>query len=129
MKHPDTAGLRRAAERRGRRAEAAAAWLLRRKGYRVLARRYRTPAGEIDLIVRRGRSVVFVEVKERPEEAAALEAITQTSRRRIARAAALWVSRNPAAVDLDQRFDVILACPGRLPRHLTAVFDSGGNVW
>lgn len=121
--------LRRAAERRGRRAEALAAWLLRLKGYRVLARRYRTHAGEIDLIVRRGRSVVFVEVKERPDEVAALEAITHTARRRIARAAALWVSRNPAAAGLDQRFDVILACPGRLPRHLPAVFDSGGNVW
>ena len=121
--------LRREAERRGRRAEAFAAWLLRLKGYRVLARRYRTPAGEIDLIVRRGRSVVFVEVKERPDEAAALEAVNHAPRRRIARAAALWVSRNPAAADLDQRFDVILARPGRLPRHLPAVFDSGGNVW
>jgi putative endonuclease len=121
--------LRREAERRGRRAETAAAWLLRLKGYRVLARRYRTPAGEIDLIVRRGRSVVFVEVKERPDQVAALEAITHTARRRIARAAALWVSRNPAAAELDQRFDVVLACPGRLPRHLPAVFDSGGNVW
>ena len=121
--------LRRAAERRGRRAEAFAAWFLRLKGYRVLARRYRTPAGEIDLVVRRGRSVVFVEVKQRPDAEAALEAVTQASRRRIARAAALWVSRHPAAADLNQRFDVILARPGRLPRHLAAVFDSDGNVW
>jgi putative endonuclease len=129
MKRDEAAARRRAAERRGRRAETAAAWLLRLKGYRVLARRYRTPAGEIDLIVRRGRSVVFVEVKERPDEIAALEAITHTARQRIARAAALWVSRNPAAANLDQRFDVILACPGRFPRHMPAIFDSGGNVW
>lgn len=120
---------RRDAERRGRRAETVAAWYLRLKGYRVLARRYKTPAGEIDLIVKRGRSVVFVEVKERPDEATAIEAVTPAARRRIARAAALWVSRHPAAASLDQRFDVVLACPGRLPRHLAAVFDSDGDVW
>jgi putative endonuclease len=120
---------RRDAERRGRRAEAIAAWFLRLKGYRVLARRYRTPAGEIDLIVRKGKSVVFVEVKGRTEEGAAIEAVTPASRKRIAHAAALWVSRNPAAADLDQRFDVVLTLPGRLPRHLSAVFDSDGDVW
>jgi len=125
---PATA-LRREAERRGRRAESLAAWLLRLKGYRVLARRYKTPAGEIDLVMKRGRTVVFVEVKQRPDEIAALEAITPAARQRIARAAALWVSRHPAAATLDQRFDIVLACPGRIPRHLAAVFDSGGNVW
>lgn len=123
------ADKRREAERRGRRAETLAAWLLRLKGYRVLARRYRTPAGEIDLIVRRGRAVAFVEVKERPDEVAALEAVTPAARRRIANAAALWVSRHPEAAHLDLRFDMVLACPGRLPRHVAAVFDSDGNLW
>jgi putative endonuclease len=120
---------RRAAEKRGRHAEAVAAWFLRFKGYRILARRYRTPAGEIDLIAKRGRTVVFVEVKQRPGEEAALEAVTAKGRARIARAAAIWVSHHPAAVGLDHRFDVILAPPGSLPRHLTAVFDSDGAVW
>jgi putative endonuclease len=123
------ADKRREAERRGRRAETLAAWLLRLKGYRVLARRYRTPAGEIDLIVRRGRAVAFVEVKERADEVAALEAVTPAARRRIANAAALWVSRHPAAAALDLRFDMVLACPGRLPRHIPSVFDSDGNLW
>lgn len=123
------ADKRREAERRGRRAETLAAWLLRLKGYRVLARRYRTPAGEIDLIVRRGRAVAFVEVKERADEVAALEAVTPAARKRIANAAALWVSRHPAAADFDLRFDMVLACPGRLPRHIPAVFDSDGNLW
>ena len=68
---------RRLAERRGRRAETLAAWYLRLKGYRILARRYRTPVGEIDLIVRRGRLVAFVEVKRRPTEAEAAEAVTR----------------------------------------------------
>ena len=120
---------RRAAEKRGRRAEALAAWFLRLKGYRILARRYKTPAGEIDLIAKRGRTVVFVEVKQRPGEDAALEAVTAKGRVRIARAAALWVSHHPGAAELNHRFDVILAPPGRLPRHMMAVFDSDGAVW
>ena len=99
------------------------------KGYRLLARRYKTPAGEIDLVVRRGRTVVFVEVKHRPDESAGLEAVTPAARRRIARAAAMWLSRHPGAATMDQRFDVVLALPGRFPRHLVAVFDSGGHVW
>ena len=120
---------RRAAERRGRRAETLAAWLLRAKLYRVVARRYRTPAGEIDLIVRRGRVIAFVEVKRRATEAAAIEAVTATGRRRIVRAAGLWLADHPAAAGLDRRFDVILALPGRLPRHLVSVFDSEGKTW
>ena len=120
---------RQQAERRGRRTETLAAWLLRLKGYRVLARRYKTPAGEIDLIVRRGGTIVFVEVKQRPDETAAIEAVTAQARRRIARAAALWVSRHPQAAGLDQRFDLVLAPPRRIPRHLPSVFDSDGNPW
>jgi putative endonuclease len=120
---------RAAAERRGRRAEAWAAWLLRAKGYRILSRRYRTPAGEIDLIARRGRQIVFVEVKQRADTAAAIDAVTAKSRRRIARAAAVWVAHHPAAAAFDRRFDVIVALPRRLPRHLVAVFDDAGEMW
>jgi putative endonuclease len=128
--HPDgVTETRAAAERRGRRAEAWAAWLLRAKGYRILSRRYRTPAGEIDLIARRGRQIVFVEVKQRPDADAAIAAVTPKGRRRIARAAAVWVSQHPAAAAFDQRFDVIVALPRRLPRHLVAVFDDAGEMW
>jgi putative endonuclease len=124
-----TTERRVAAERGGRRAEALAAWLLRLKGYRILARRYRTPAGEIDLVVRRGRLIAFVEVKHRADEAAALDAVTPASRRRIANAAALWIARNPAAATFDQRFDVIVSRPGRLPRHIPSAFDAEGRSW
>lgn len=120
---------RQAAERGGRRAELLAAWLLRLKGYRILASRFRTAAGEIDLIATRGRTVVFVEVKRRPDEAAGLGAVTATARSRIARASAIWVSRNPAAAAMDHRYDVIVASPGRLPRHVRNVFGSDGRVW
>ena len=118
--------VRREAERRGRRAEARAAWFLRLKGYRLIARRFRTPVGEIDLIVRRGRTIAFVEVKHRPTMDEASEAATPKGRERVARAAALWLARNPAAAEGTLRFDVILAAPGRWPRHLAGVFDADG---
>lgn len=119
---------RRGAEWRGRVAEAVAAWFLRLKGYSVLARRYKTPVGEIDLIVRRGSTVAFVEVKHRPDELAAIEAVTAAGRARIARAAAIWVSRHPGAFHMDHRFDVVLVPSRKMPRHLMSVFDSDGRV-
>jgi len=121
-------GHRHAAERRGRRAETLAAWFLRLKGYRVLARRYRTAVGEVDLIVRRGRVIAFVEVKTRPSIAEAVEAVTPSGRRRIARAAAAWLATHPAAASFDLRFDVVIAAPLRLPRHLTGAFDDEGGA-
>ncbi len=120
---------RRAAEMRGRRAETIAAWWLRLKGYRVLARRYRSGAGEIDLIVRRGPTIAFVEVKQRSDAAEAILAVKPAARRRIARAAELWIGKHPALAGLDRRFDVVVAVPGRLPRHMVSVFDSEGRSW
>jgi len=76
--------------------------------------------------VQRGRTIAFVEVKQRPTVAEAIEAATPAGRRRIARSAALWLTRNPAAADRDLRFDVIVSVPGRLPRHLVGVFDADG---
>jgi len=118
--------VRRAAEKRGRQAENWVAWYLRLKGYRVLARRYRTPVGEIDLIVARGRTIAFVEVKHRPSEAEASEAATLTGRRRIANAASHWLARHPAAGGYELRFDVVVSVPGRLPRHIAGAFDGSG---
>jgi len=120
---------RRAAERGGRRAEWMAAWYLRLKFYRVLARRYRTPVGEIDLIVRRGRTIAFVEVKQRPSEGEGLDAVRPSAAQRIARAAEQWVASHPAAAGFDRRFDIIVAVSGRLPRHLVSAFDSEGKPW
>jgi putative endonuclease len=109
---------RAAAERRGVRAERRCAWLLRLKGWRILARRYRTPVGEIDLIARRGRLLALIEVKARPSEPEALGALSRTQRQRIARAAAVFLSRQPDSSTLSPRFDVMLVRPWRLPRHL-----------
>jgi putative endonuclease len=120
---------RQRAERAGRRGEAVALWYLRLKLYRLLARRYRTPVGEIDLIMRRGPTIVFVEVKQRPDEAAGIEAVTARARARIARAAAHWIAAHPAAAHLEQRFDIVVAMPGRRPRHLVSAFGEGGAAW
>jgi len=116
-----------AAYRRGLFGERLAAWLYRARFHRVLARRYKTPAGEIDLIVRRGRTIVFVEVKHRPTADEALDAIGPTSRRRIARAAELWLAAHPDAAGFDLRFDLAIVVPGRLPRLVVSAFDAEGR--
>ncbi len=115
---------RRKAVRSGRRAEALAAWWLRLKGYRIEARGFRVPAGEIDLIARRGRVLALVEVKARRSLEAAGEAIAPRQRRRIARAAEAYLQRRPALANLELRFDAVLIVPGRLPRHLPDAWRS-----
>ena len=106
------------AERRGQRAEALAAWWLRLKGWRVLARRYRTPMGEIDLVAARGRVLSIIEVKARDEIDAALDAVQARSRHRIERAAAAFIASHQAWSKFSPRFDIMIVRPWRLPRHL-----------
>ena len=110
---------------RGRRAERLAAWRLRFAGYRVLARRYRTPVGEIDLIARRGRRLVMVEVKARPTEALARQAVPERQRRRIEMAARSFLAANPRYRDCAVRFDVIAVVPGRLPIMIPDAWRDG----
>lgn len=102
-------------DRFGRWAERAASIYLAFKGYRILARRFRSPAGEIDLIVRRGRLVVYVEVKARRGEPAG---VRERQRRRIRRAAEHFLKLRPELASCEQRFDVIQIDPARLPTHL-----------
>ena len=99
---------RQASERSGRRSELAALWMLRLKGYRLLARRFKCPLGEIDLIMRRGQTTAFIEVKARAGDAFGhgLEAITWAKRREIAHVARVWLGQNPGIADAC-RFDAI----------------------
>ena len=113
---PDRA--RRAAERRGRFGESLARLYLRLSGYRLLARGYRTRQGEIDLVLRKGRLLVFVEVKQRADLDRAAEAIRPRQQQRITRAAAQYLQDYPGLARLDQRFDAILLAPWRFPRHV-----------
>ena len=91
---------RRGAHLYGLKAESIAALLLRLKGYRILARRFVVSGGEIDLIAQRGGSIAFVEVKARADMEIAAISISATKRRRIARAARVWLARNPWAAGL-----------------------------
>jgi putative endonuclease len=115
---------RRIAFRFGLSAESRAAAFLIAKGYRILARRFRTPLGEIDIVALRRGVLVFVEVKARDSFDAAAEAIGKRQQFRIIAAAQLWLASHPEDVMRDMRFDVVLVAPGRLPHHLRAAFDA-----
>ena len=108
---------RRAAEQRGRDGETRAAWYLRAKGWRILDRRVRTPAGEVDLVARRGTLVAFVEVKTRKRATELDFAIDERRLARVAAAAELLMPRYAEPGD-DIRVDVVLIAPGAMPQHI-----------
>src|SRR5215467_2673322 len=114
---------RRAAFRLGLSAETRAAALLLAKGYRVVAKRFRSGVGEVDLVARRGNVLVFVEVKARDRLDDAAEAVTPRQRRRIVAAAEAWLAANPHDVTRNIRFDAILIAPRHWPRHIQAAFE------
>lgn len=105
-------------ERRGHVSEYVAAALLLTKGYRILARRYESASGEIDLVVCRGNRLAFVEVKRRPTLEACQASISPSQRQRIRRAADLWLARNTRYRDHDITFDVIFLTARSWPRHV-----------
>ncbi len=113
-----------AAFRLGLSAESRAAMLLIAKGYRIVARRWKTPFGEIDIVARRRQALVFVEVKARERADEAAEAVTERTKRRIIAAAELWLAHRPDDARCDIRFDVILVTPGRIPQHIANAFDA-----
>jgi putative endonuclease len=114
---------RRATFLRGHRAERIALLFLLFKGYRPLARRYAAAGGEIDLIVTRGDTVAFVEVKARGAMDDALGAITATKRRRFSRAARVWLARHQWAATKTWRADAVFVAPRRWPQHIEAAFE------
>ena len=110
--------------RTGISAEARAAALLMAKGYRILARRFRTPHGEIDLVARRRKLVVFVEVKARASLDDAAYSVTPRQQARIIAAAQIWLMAHPEHAEYDLRFDAVLIAPRRLPHHIPSAFDA-----
>jgi putative endonuclease len=113
---------RQKAYRLGHSSEWLAAAALMVKGFRIVARRYRTKLGEIDLIARRGDLVLIVEVKARKTLIEAMEAIAHQSERRIEGAADLWLARQPDYARLSVRFDMVAVLPWRWPVHVENVF-------
>ncbi|MFZ3352434.1 MAG: YraN family protein [Xanthobacteraceae bacterium] len=113
-----------AAFRLGISAESRAALFLIAKAYRILARRWKTPFGEIDIVARRRNDLVFFEVKARDTLEDAAEAVTARNKQRIVAAAELWLAHHPQDAQRAIRFDVILMVPGKIPRHIVNAFDA-----
>jgi putative endonuclease len=113
-----------AAFKTGLSAESRAAAYLMLKGYRILAKRFRTPYGEIDIVARRRNLVAFVEVKARASLDEAAYAVSPRQQARIVEAAQAWLMAHPEHAEFELRFDVMLIAPARLPRHLLAAFDA-----
>jgi putative endonuclease len=109
---------RKAAEARGRRSEWVAALWLMLRGWRLKGRRLKTPAGEIDLLMQRGDTLIYVEVKARASLDAAQDALTPRSRQRMARAARLLMHNHDEQARLNHRCDAVLIAPGHFPRHI-----------
>jgi putative endonuclease len=114
---------RRSSHSAGLRAEAMAALWLTLKFYRILARRYRAQGGEVDIVARRGRTIIFVEVKARAAMDDALIAITPEKRRRFSRAVARWLATHPWAASYAWRADAVFVAPGHWPRHVQAAME------
>jgi len=117
---------RQIACRTGISAESRAAAFLIAKGFRILARRWKSPVGEIDIIARRRSLLIFVEVKARDRLDDAAWSVTDRQRLRIIAAAEAWLARYPDDRIRDMRFDAVLVAPGRIPRHIPSAFDVGG---
>src|SRR6202171_2936428 len=113
-----------AAFRTGLSAESRAAAFLMAKGYRILAKRFRTRYGEIDIVARKRNLLAFIEVKARASLDDAAYAVTPRQQHRIIDAARGWLMVHPEHADFDLRFDAMLIAPRRLPRHLLAAFDA-----
>jgi putative endonuclease len=120
---PPPQAARQAAFGLGVSAESRAAAFLMAKGYRIAARRWRSPAGEIDIVARRGNLLVFVEVKARKTLDDAAYSVTERQQRRIAAAASAWLGDNPHDAARNIRFDAMLIAPRRWPRHIEAAFE------
>jgi putative endonuclease len=105
-------------------AESRAALYLIVKGFRILARRWKNPAGELDLVVRRRKLLLFVEVKARTSFDEAAESVTPRQQQRIVAAARAWLAIHPDPLITEIRFDVILITPGKWPRHIQAAFEA-----
>jgi putative endonuclease len=113
-----------AAFRVGLSAESRAAVYLIAKGFRIVARRFRSSVGEVDIVARRGRLLIFVEVKARSRLDDAAESLLPRQQRRIAAAAAAWLAEHPDDAESHIRFDAVLVAPRRIPRHIPAAFET-----
>ena len=124
---PRDSASRRKVERRGRKGETLAVLLLMLKGYRIVARRFKTKLGEVDIIARRGNIAAMVEVKARASLIEAMDAVDSSAMRRIEAAGDLWLAKQRDFAKLNIRYDLIAILPRRLPVHVKSLFDAKGR--
>jgi putative endonuclease len=104
-------------------AEALARLFLRLKGYRILASRWRTPVGEIDILARRGRNLVIVEVKYRRDIESALACVSYSQKQRLERAMRYVIAARPHYMNFTWRYDLLAVAPWRWPRHIISAWE------
>jgi putative endonuclease len=109
----------------GVQAEDAAAAALTREGWQILARRARTPAGELDLVAEREGLLAFIEVKARPSLAEAAFALGPRQRARLLAAAECWLAEHPGHGAAGMRFDVMLVAVDGMVRRIADAFRLG----
>lgn len=114
---------RQDAQKRGHRGEWLAAWALRFKGYRIVAMRFKTKVGEVDIIARKRDLIIMVEVKARSTLIEAMDAITPSAMRRIEAAGDIWLARQPDFARLSIRYDMVAVIPRKWPIHVHRIFD------
>ena len=114
--------VRTATYQRGLWAETLCCLVLRLKLYRIVARRYKTGLGEIDIIAARGRTLVIIEVKARRTRDDAAAAIPERQQTRLIRSASVFLAQHPCFKNHDIRFDAMLVVPWRYPVHLENAF-------
>ena len=117
---------RRSAERKGHKGETFAAVLLMFKGYRIVARRYKTKLGEVDIIARRRNIVALVEVKSRNTLLEAMDAVDTMTMRRIEAAGDLWLAKQRDYARINIRYDLIAILPRKFPVHIENLFLAQG---
>jgi putative endonuclease len=105
-------------------AESIASVYLRFCFYTVISRRYKSDVGEVDIIAKRGNSLIFVEVKARRNKDEAYVAFTTHQQKRIVRTAKLFIARNPKYHENDIRFDLILICPIFFIKHIKNAWEA-----
>lgn len=118
---PNSADQRRKAYHRGHKGEYLAGWALRLKGYRIVAKRFKTKSGEVDIIARRGNLIAMVEVKARPTLEQAMDAVSVTALRRIEAAGDDWLTKQSDYAKLSIRYDLMAVLPRRWPIHVVAI--------
>ena len=113
-------------EQRGRDAEERAAEYLESRGYTILARRLRTPGGEVDLVARKGDVLAFVEVKARTSIGRGLHSLGERQAARIAAASEYFLAERADLAGSMLRLDLIVVTPGQPPAHFPNAWQGGG---